>query len=120
MLSAKFRGVTPNLMNEDAEEAIVWLERVLGFEERARYVDRDGVVKQAEVFAGDTEIWLSGHGKGPLGQPRAWSGAVPSDLVNDVDAQYERVTAAGGRASSPIDQTWGVRNFYVKDPGGYN
>jgi uncharacterized glyoxalase superfamily protein PhnB len=63
MSSAKFRGVTPNLMNEDAEEAIVWLERVLGFEERARYVDRDGVVKKAEVFAGDTEIWLSGHGK---------------------------------------------------------
>ena len=84
MSSAKFRGVTPNLMYEDAEEAIVWLERVLGFEERARYVDRDGVVKKAEVFAGDTEIWLSGHGKAYLGQPRAWSGAAPSDLANDV------------------------------------
>ena len=120
MSSVKFRGVTPNLMYEDAEEAIVWLERVLGFEERARYVDRDGVVKQAEVFAGDTEIWLSGHGKAYWDNHARGPEPVPSDLANDVDAQYERVTAAGGRASSPIDQTWGVRNFYVKDPGGYN
>ena len=64
MTSVTFKGLTPNLIYEDAGEAIAWLERVLGFEERARYVDRDGVVKQAEVFAGDTEIWLSGHGKG--------------------------------------------------------
>ena len=61
---ATFGGVTPNLMYEDAGQALDWLERVLGFEERARYVDKGGVVRQAEVFVGESEVWLSGHGLG--------------------------------------------------------
>src|SRR5262245_48697815 len=119
MTSVHFAGITPNLKYEDAGAAIDWLVRVFGFEERARYLDLHGVVKQAELYVGDTEVWLSGHGKG------YWETHVRGPAqnlvvwVNDVDAQHRRITAAGVAAPAPVDQTWGVRNFYVTDLEGY-
>ena len=115
-----FGGVTPNLMYEDAGEALDWLERVLGFEERARYVDKDGIVRQAEVFVGASEVWLSGHGPGYWDQHERGPDQYLVVWVDDVDAQYERVRTAGASAKPPVDHTWGVRNFYVTDPGGYH
>jgi uncharacterized glyoxalase superfamily protein PhnB/alkylhydroperoxidase family enzyme len=115
-----FETVTPCLAYEDAAQALEWLERVLGFQERARYVDKEGVVRQAEIFVGDTEVFLSGHGAG------YWDGRErgPEQYlvvwVDDVDAQWEAVKAAGVAAPAPTDQSWGVRNFYVSDPGGYH
>ena len=81
-----FGGVTPCLMYSDANAALEWLERVLGFRETERYVDKDGVVGQAHVRVGDAEVWIGGR---------------------------------PGHEPDPADQTWGVRNFHVKDPGDY-
>ena len=118
--SVQFKRITPNLMYEDAAAAIDWLERVFGFEERARYVDREGAVNQAEIYAGDTEIWLSGHGIGYWDSHSRGPAQYLVVWVDDVDAMYDRVRAAGISAPAPVDQTWGVRNFYVTDPGGYH
>ena len=73
------------------------------------------MVRQAEIYVGDTEVWLSSDGKGYKGPDQyivVW--------VSDVDAQYMRVIEAGGKAGKPTDQSWGVRNFYITDPGGYH
>ncbi|MGH9185737.1 MAG: VOC family protein, partial [Acidimicrobiales bacterium] len=59
-----FGGITPYLHYEDAGAALDWLSRVFGFDERARYVDDDGLVQESEILAGDVEIWIAGHGPG--------------------------------------------------------
>ncbi|MEV0647810.1 VOC family protein [Phytomonospora sp. NPDC050363] len=39
--------------------------------------------------------------------------------VEDVDAVYEAVVASGAEIVHPLtDEEWGVRRFFVRDPGG--
>ena len=68
------------------------------------------------------QIWLSSHaGDGEFGQALVV-------LTNDVDALFEKLVGRGlipeqfGGGSevhqSPVDQTWGNREFYVDDPDG--
>jgi uncharacterized glyoxalase superfamily protein PhnB len=114
-----FVGLVPYVNYEDAGAALDWLSRVFGFEERARYIDKDGLVQQAEMMVGEHELWLSGHG------PGHWEreGRRPDEFigvwVDDVDAQYERVRAAGVDADAPADRDYDVRTFNVIDPEGY-
>jgi uncharacterized glyoxalase superfamily protein PhnB len=115
----RFEGVVPHVTYEDAGAMLEWLERTFGFEERARYVDKDGVVKQAEMLLGDSELWIGGMGAGYWERegrkPSAWIGV----WVDDVDAQYERVRAAGIETDPPEDRNYDVRSFNVRDPEGY-
>lgn len=115
-----FEGLTPYLNYEDAGAALDWLSRVFGFQERSRYVDKDGVVRQAEMLVGTTELWLGGRG------PGHWEsrGRRPDDFimvwVDDVDAMYDRVVAAGAEVQRPPkDESYDVRSLPVKDPEGY-
>jgi uncharacterized glyoxalase superfamily protein PhnB len=115
----RFTGVTPCLSYEDAAAAIDWLARVLGFEERSRFVDKDGRVQQAEMRIGDSDLWFSGHGPGYWAE----QGRRPDQLtlvwVDDVDAHHARVAAAGAMAPPPEDKSYGVRTYIVTDPEGY-
>lgn len=119
----RYLSLSPYLYYTDATEALEWLIRVFGFTEKVRYVDAAGVVFQATVAAGDTEIQLAGVGadywaaKGvdrPVGQ-------LNIIYVTDVDAQYERVYQAlgdYGEATAVQDQPYGARVFTVLDIGG--
>lgn len=117
--SVGFGGLTPYLHYEDGAAMLGWLARVFGFEERARYVDADGTVSEAEMLAGHDEIWMAGHGAGYWDQ----QGRGPEQLilvwVDDVDAHHARVTAAGVDAEPPEDKPYGVRTYGVTDPEGY-
>ncbi len=114
----EFQGLVPYLFYEDAGAALDWLSRVFGFEERARYIDKDGTVRQAEMLVGDHELWFSGHGPGfweeKGGRPDTWIGV----WVDDVDAMYERVKAAGIESAPPEDKDYDVRSYSVTDPEG--
>ena len=116
--AVSFRGMVPYFYYEDAGAMLDWLARVFGFDERARYIDKDGVVRQAEMLVGESELWFSGHGKGYWeskgGRPDLWIGV----WVDDVDAMCERIRAAGVECDEPKDQDYDVRNFSVKDPEG--
>lgn len=47
------------------------------------------------------------------------SGGVVNILVEDVDALHTEFIAKGVRIDTgPVDQTWGNREMYVKDPDG--
>jgi uncharacterized glyoxalase superfamily protein PhnB len=116
-----FEGLTPYLDYEDAGAALDWLSRVFGFQERSRYVDKDGIVRQAEMLVGRTELWLGGR------DPGYWEskGRRPDSFigvwVDDVDAMYERVQAEGAEVTRPPrDETYDVRTMQVKDPEGYS
>ncbi len=73
-------------------------------------VSLDGQQLHLSTFAGDGVI-----------------GSATYCYVEDVDALYRRLRQAGlktpGRVESPVedqpvDQAWGMREFYVRDPDG--
>jgi predicted enzyme related to lactoylglutathione lyase len=114
----RFLGLTPYLRCADAGAALDWLSRVLGLEEIARWVDADGVVREAEVRAGDQQIWLAGVGPAQRAGSEA-PGQLTLVWVADVDREYERVRAAGVSAAAPVSKPYGVRSFTLTDPEGY-
>jgi len=114
----QFGGITPYLHYDDVAAMIDWLTGVFGFAERGRWLDADGVVRNAELWAGETEIWLDGdpeYWKQRGRRPEEWIGV----WVDDVDAMYEEVKAAGVNTAPPENKSYGVRTFDVTDPEGY-
>lgn len=113
--TVKFLGLTPYLYYEDAAAALEWLARVFGFREEVRYLDEEGRVAEAEMVATDVRIMMGGRG------PRDGEGAGQLLIVHvdDVDALYARVTAAGVEATPPEDKPYGPRVTAVTDRWGY-
>jgi lactoylglutathione lyase len=59
---------------------------------------------------------LTGQGSEP---PRSPGGEVVF-LVGDVDAEAERLAAAGATIlSGPVDRAWGHRTLHLEDPDGF-
>jgi uncharacterized glyoxalase superfamily protein PhnB len=78
--------------------------------------DDDGKVMNAEMRAGDGEFWLDGGGKPATASQRPiWIGI----WVDDVDAVFRQVQAAGLGVDPPVDREIGVRMLNVRDPMGY-
>jgi uncharacterized glyoxalase superfamily protein PhnB len=115
----RFLGITPYLHYEAAGDMLDWLSRTFAFEERARYVDADGVVREAELALGDHQIWLCGHDIGALSERSADRDQLTLIWVDDVEAHHAHVVAAGVEAPSPEDKSYAVRMYSVKDPQGY-
>jgi uncharacterized glyoxalase superfamily protein PhnB len=114
----QFEGITPYLHYDDVAAMIDWLTGVFGFTERGRWLDADGILRNAELFAGNTEVWLDGdpeYWKQRSRRPEEWIGI----WVDDVDAVFARVQAAGVGAQPPENKFYGVRVFDVTDPEGY-
>jgi uncharacterized glyoxalase superfamily protein PhnB len=114
-----FGGLTPYLFYDDAAEMLEWYSRVFGWVEIERW-EKDGKVENAEMRIGDSELWLDGGGaakleRGGVAHP-VWVGV----WVDDVDAMYDRVRAAGVEAEPPELKPYGVRMLTVPDPSGYS
>jgi uncharacterized glyoxalase superfamily protein PhnB len=112
--------VWPTLRATDARALIRFLVDVVGFEETVVYGDGDvvhhaqlswlpgGGIMLGSVRGGDDDQW-------PL-QPGTFGAYV---VVDDPDALYERVRAAGAEiTSSPHDTEYGSREFAIRDPEG--
>ena len=113
--------VVPILRVSDASRAEAFYTGPLGFTVDFRYaagpdgpaylgVSLDGQPLHLSTFGGDSV-----------------PGAAVYVYVDDVDALFRRFRAAGlstpGRPESPVedgpvDQTWGMREFYVRDADG--
>ena len=120
-----FHTVTPQLIMDNAAEAIEWYKKALGAKEVSRAVGPDGAILHAELAIGDSRIMLNdamGGGKGP----KAYGGSPMSIwiYVPDADTLFNRAVGAGGRvADGPMgrmqDQFWGDRCGSFSDPQGY-
>lgn len=109
------RHAVPLLHVSDSTAAADFYTRLLGFKlefahraEDARTdpcymgLSRDGVWIHVSSFAGD-----------------GVSGGVANFFVEDVDALHAELVDKGvGIHVAPVDQTWGNREMYVKDPDG--
>ena len=113
---ADYKGIVPYLFYDDCEAAMAWYARVFGFEEIGRWKDAQGKIQNAEMRVGDTELWLDGSGRRTASDARPqWFGV----WVDDVDAVYRRVLAAGIECEAPVDRDFGIRMIDVPDGMGH-
>lgn len=108
-------AISPYLRYDDADAALDWMERVLGFTGTIRWRDEDGHTYEADIKAGTTTIGVSNSSPVDNGQH-----ALLIVHVADVDAHYTRIRAATDvEVEPPVDQPYGPRTFTVVDPWGY-
>lgn len=111
-------GAIPYVFCADAGAVADWCVRVLGFAERERWPDDDGVVRNVELLAGDGEVWLDG----PVPDWNARTGGLGSwvgFLVDDVDSVHRGLVDAGVELDPPRTREHGVREITVTDPEGH-
>jgi catechol 2,3-dioxygenase-like lactoylglutathione lyase family enzyme len=64
-------------------------------------------------------IVAAGHDSVPVGHRNAVQGLLLNFELDDVDAEYERLKAAGVPILLPLrDEAWGQRHFIAADPNG--
>ena len=110
----------PGLQYRDAEAGMRWLEEVLGCVRREDYRDADGNVVHAELDFRGAVVMLSsaGAGREPFRSLPA-GGRLVYCALDEVDALYERVRAAGADVAVEImDTDYGSRDFTLRDPEG--
>jgi PhnB protein len=120
-----FHTVTPQLIFDNAAQAIDWYKKALGAEEKSRSVGPDGKIMHAELQIGDSRLMLN-DAMGGAKSAKALGGS-PMSLwvyVADCDALFNRAVKAGAQvASGPMgqltDQFWGDRSGSFTDPYGY-
>ena len=102
------RRVVPDLTTERLDETRAFYQDVFGFEVGmdlgwiVTLVSPDNPTAQLSLFPGGERI-----------QPHI------SIEVDDVDAVHEEAVRAGHDVVyGPTDEDWGVRRFFVRDPGG--
>ena len=111
-----YKGIVPYLFFDDVEAAIDWYQRVFGFETIGTWKNDQGLVQNAEMRVGTTEIWMDGGGRRNDQDERPqWVGV----WAEDVDRVYELVQAAGVDCEPPVDREFGVRMLNLEDPFGY-
>jgi catechol 2,3-dioxygenase-like lactoylglutathione lyase family enzyme len=111
--------IVPVLKCKDMKESISFYTRTLGFELK----DPDSTPSSpvTNVVMGDAEIQLSIlSGDGVFG-------SAVNVLTEDVDGLFEAFVERGLNISKkegspvhqgPVNQSWGMREFYVTDPNG--
>ena len=110
-------GISLNVPDEAASAE--FLKRHLGFETE---MAADGFVSLSRPDAGFNVVFLR-TGLATF-KPEALAGHRADGLllvfvVDDVDAEYERLVAEGVAMTTPIEtEPWGERYFQVTDPNG--
>lgn len=109
-----FSTITPNIIVDDAEGAIAFLKRGLGFTESYRLTLADGKVTHCELRCGDSVINLGESMEG--WPPRS---LVAQIWVQDSDSVFNQAVSAGATVIMPItDMFFGSREGRVSDPYG--
>jgi PhnB protein len=109
-----FSTVTPNIVVDDAEEAIAFLKRALGATERYRLTTSTGKVAHCELQFGDSVVNV---GESMDGFPAQT--LMAQIYVEDSDALFQRAVAAGASVMMPMtDMFFGSREGRIADPFG--
>ena len=106
----KVKRLVANFATPEPARAAVFYKDILGLD----LLMDHGWIQTYGSQAGMT-VQLSFASEGGSGTP------VPelSIEVDDVDEAFERMKAAGFAIEyGPVDEPWGVRRFYVRDPFG--
>ncbi|OCK58086.1 glyoxalase [Bradyrhizobium sp. LMTR 3] len=112
----------PTMRCRDAEAMIRWLEEIVGFTERVAYRN-GGAVQHAELAYGPSLLMLGQSRDDEYGKLVGDIGGRRTDAlyvaVDDPDALYAKVKAAGGKIEMELrDTDYGSRDFACRDPEG--
>ena len=109
-----FRTVTPNIVVDNAEDAIAFLKRALGATEQYRLTLSSGKITHCELKIGDSIVNL---GESMEGWPA--HGLVAQIFVENSDALFAQAVAAGASVIMPMtDMFFGIREGRIADPFG--
>ena len=99
-------AVIPELPYPDVREAVDWLSRAFGFEERLQIGDHRAQL----VYESGAVIAIRGDAPGSTLLVR----------VDDANAHHARAAEAGAKIiSEPEDYPYGERQYSAVDPGGH-
>ena len=127
-LAGQTVSVIPSATYKDANGAIEWLKRVLGFTEHAVYRSADRAVQHAELLFGNGMFMLGTAGLNA--ETGTWN-ATPSEcggrvtggsylIVKDCTPVWERVKADGAEVLLLLrTMDYGGQAFTVRDPEGH-
>jgi PhnB protein len=116
-----YHSLTPYLIVKGGAKALEFYAKAFGAKELFRMPEPDGRIGHAEMQLGNSRFMLADeHSERDV---RAPSGSPPVHLVvycEDVDAQWKRALAAGGKELRPLqDQFYGDRSGTLVDPFGH-
>jgi MerR family transcriptional regulator, thiopeptide resistance regulator len=117
-----FGQCLPLLVYKDIPSAHDFLVNVFGFEAGGVEYDAQGQAVHGEVRIGSRSLWLHRvTDEHELASPLSGvSGSGLVVFVDDVDAHFRRVRMAGVTTDSqPSDQSYGQREYDVRDPEGH-
>ena len=106
--------ITPNIIADDAEQAVEFLKRAFGATENYRLTLSDGKITHCELKIGDSILNLGATMEG-------WPahGLVSQIFVQHADALFEQAVRAGATALMPMtDMFFGVREGRLSEPFG--
>lgn len=100
-----FHTITPNIIADDAEQAVAFLKKALGATESYRLTMSDGKIAHCELKIGNSILNL---GASMDGWPA--HGLVAQIYVEDSDALFQRALQAGAKVIMPLtDRFFGSR-----------
>ncbi len=109
-----FHTITPNIIVDDAEQAVTFLKQAFGATETYRLAMSNGKIAHCELRLGDSTFNL---GTSMQGWPA--HGLVAQIYVQDSDALFDRAVQAGATVIMPMtDMFFGSREGRVADPFG--
>jgi len=123
-----YHSVTPQLVSNNASEALEFYKKAFGATVNYREDRSDGKIMHAEITIGDSKIMLADECRtheGKEGQfvrsPEKLKGATSSLYlyVNDADTVFKKALENGGKEIMPLEDTfWGDRAGMLQDPYG--
>jgi PhnB protein len=109
-----FHTITPNIIVDDAEQAVAFFKKAFGASESYRLTMSNGKITHCELKLGDSIFNL---GTSMDGWPA--HGLVAQIYVEDSDALFDRAVQAGATVIMPMtDMFFGSREGRVADPFG--
>jgi PhnB protein len=117
-----YRTMTPNLVCNNAANAIEFYKTTFGATELRRALGPNGEIIHAELQMGDSKFFVNDTlSKTPLPMPA--QGATNAMYIHlyvaDADAIFNRAAKAGARVDMPLQNMfWGDRYGKLTDPFG--
>jgi len=106
----KVKRIVPNFATPDITPAKSFYQDILGLE---LLMDHGWIATYGSEVDMGIQVSIASQGGSNTPTPDL------SIEVDDVDEAYERMKSAGFPIEyGPVDEPWGVRRFYVRDPFG--
>ena len=122
-IPSDYNTLTPYLIVKGGADAIEFYKKAFGAEERLRIPAPDGKIGHAELEIGDSVLMIADEFPEMNALSPQTLGGTPVSFciyVEDVDADFPKAIAAGGKETRPIkDQFYGDRSGTLEDPFGH-